>query len=857
MTNRAAAGLLACCALVLSACETTTPDDPLDPSAPSTRIFKVDLERLTRELPSDVGLLGHRLGERPSAAPARPLHGVLVDPAEARPDTTFSPGCTPVACYVIDGINATAAKVFAGDEGTVDLLAVFGSSPYVEKTGELAYLSSTVALYRMQDGSRGATYWQRRGDGTPQRTYTDPYVRADEGFVAFAGPPPARYFPGVKPVAAWLEELEGPPLAAARVALAWFHAPMQSGSAELNAWLDRRGGEAFAAALEAGEHDLATRLLAYWDARRFKLTFSNKEGHDAERLRQLVAAGDMGGYARYAQLRGSDFRLSDLGVFGDGDSSKIVFNFWRTLLALEASLAKGEWPREGLQQLFRFLEIGVPQHYPEGGKQIHLSSNHDQRIDRVTMAAARILYASVGEAAYPDRLAEALALTSRFEGRRRQELFFDSLGLATRIDALALRQEQLREELEAAWRDPSARGQAVVNYLERVRGTFAEADAAAFEQERRAVLTRLAADPAAYEDLVVILLKAPRTEDPHLLDWLPAALRGPIVDRLRAQAAREERIDAIKRDLNHLIDFEHRPRELEPWSFWARASVRDGRDAPRFEAAERGAEALREYVRALDAAGVDPRTRWRADGATRSAYERYIEHYGPEAFALFVALPVRKDADALRLALRTMDPEPFADAMIAFKEGHADAPAPATSDDPYRAARAFCELARRYFEEPRRAQNRVIALLQGRTLRQHAKAYMDKHGDEAYLGCLLPLALDAVDDVELVNEWCNHGVAKQGMIRDFLQRGTILFEAESGTFDALTLEGPALLTRYGDLFALRPRGSADVGGAYRYSARLRVGGRALTAEGTVTVSPPPRDGPLRHRTVRQTLTAPP
>lgn len=845
-TIRPVHALLAGSALALCACESTTPDAP---PPPPPRPVQLDLQRLVHEL-ADGGLLGHRLGEPPSAAPPGELHGVRVRAAAALPDGVISPGVQPLACFETDDVLVKAVKVFADETGRVELLGLTSLEGPGEP-GELAFLSPTAALYRLHTGSRGAVYWARRSEAArPSRRYDDAYRPGREAFVTFAGPPPARHFPGAEPLAAWLERLDGPPLEAARVALSWVHAPVRAAHPALDAWLDRRGGEVFSALLAAGEHEAATRLLAYWDARRFKPTYADRGKHDAERLRQLIKAADVGAYARYKALRGSSFEGIDLGAIEGGDTPGILLRFWSHVLALEETLEKKEWPLAELRYMFKWLEVGIPQGWG-GGREIHLSPDHAERRDQVVRAVARLLHAAVGDAAYPDKLAEALAGTTRFEGRRRQELFFDSLGEATQVDALALRRQQLRDELERSWPDEAGRGPAVANYLERVAGSFT--DPAEREADRRAVLTRLAASPAAYEALVISVRREPRTEDPDLLDWLPAASRGPIVERLRAQAAREERIVAIERDLKHLIDFEHRPRELGVWSFWGRATVRDGRDAPRFEAAERGAAALREYVEALEAASVNPRTRWFADQAKERAYRAYSRHYGGEAFALFVALPLSHQKDALRLAIETLAPEAFADAWIAFEAGYAEAPAPAVGGSPYAAARAFCALARRYRDEPQRAGNRVIALLQARTLRQHAAAYLERHGEEAYVACLLPLAMHEVDDVELVNEWCNHGVVRRGMIDDYLRRGTIHFVTTAGEFSALTLEGPAELTRYGDLFSLRPRGGADIAGQYRYSAVIRAGGRDLHAKGVVTVAA--ASTPLLHRVVRQELTA--
>jgi len=152
-THRPILTLLAGCALALSACESTTPEEP---PPPPPRPARIDLQRLVPGLADD-GLLGHRLGEPPSAAPAGALQGVKVRAAEALPDVTISPGVRPLACYETDDVFVKSMKVFVGETGTVELLALIPLTGPDEQ-GELAYLSPTAALYRLHTGSRGAVY---------------------------------------------------------------------------------------------------------------------------------------------------------------------------------------------------------------------------------------------------------------------------------------------------------------------------------------------------------------------------------------------------------------------------------------------------------------------------------------------------------------------------------------------------------------------------------------------------------------------------------------------------------------------------------------------------------------------------
>lgn len=567
--------------------------------------------------------------------------------------------------------------------------------------------------------------------------------------------------------------------------------------------------EDFATLLEQGDYEGAARALA-------------QEGFDAARADELYRRGGEGPYALCADLLGSKFKARS---FANDHSGLILHRLWGYFWRLARDLEQGEI--EGLEWeiLFAMLEFGLPVHNQQGSRlnltpsirEWVLAPDHTPRVEAIAKRAGQLLYAAYGER-YADRLTHLLCRT-KWKTAERKRLFFDSLpAQAEAGDLLAAQRAQAKRELDREWRYGGYKVlDAIAVYLTAVEGAFPSP--AAFEAARREVLLRLAKDTELYADYVKRSWSlAPAERRARFVEWLPEGPRQAIEARLASLERSAQEVAEVTDRFRYKIAFDKR---IDRVRWWRHATVRDGLNASRFEAAERGAAILADYYRHLDQANAG------GEAGNRDVFRRkelaarsYVSHYGAEASALFLCF---SDYDFGRPALESLPPSYFAHVFLARRAGYSKEPNPGIGRDANSGWQGFAALVRSYIGDTKAQANPIARLLQDRYLRQLAKRYFDAYGKEAYLHVFLNRVFHLCG-AERANRWCNYGILQGSDVRARTQSATVTFQFEGqATFEKLELSGPAEVgQRFGNTFAVHPRPGGSVTGTYTYSAQVRL-----------------------------------
>lgn len=605
---------------------------------------------------------------------------------------------------------------------------------------------------------------------------------------------------------------------------------------------------AFDRLLEAGDPEGAARVLARLAA-------------DPARERALLERGGLGPYALYAAARAAGLPPATPPALAD-DTRKVLWELWREQWRLVRALEGGKVLGIEWEIHLGMLQTGLPQYSGPGtqinrlgGRQLNLAPDHRAQVDELARAAARALFSAAGPPRYDALLAGLLRRTS-WDLAACQRLFYESLpeGAHPQANPGAARLVQLEAELNRAWRRGGpTKLDALARYLQQAAECLP--DAAAREANRRAKLLRLANAPDSYANWFVRVRGAPpasdTVSDPELLDWLPAPTLAEVRERLARIAASDRTLPQTAAENEYLLDFDRSP-DLGAW--WGFANVRDGIDAPRFEAADKGRQALRRYFKAIVDAQVEgERAIAKARDLKRAACAAYARHYGPEATALFLCLDPDFDfGDPARAAL---PPQWVAHVLEARHAKAHERPAVDAGSDAHAGLRAFLTLATRYRSDARRAKNPLVRLLQDRHMRTLASQILSQHREEAYVHVFLPGAQNGLADLELLNRWCNHGVANKALVDHYAHSATVVLRRDAGPLGAInmTIVGPGKRGQWlGDRLAIEPTAGRDVGGKYSYEALLQG---TATARGELEI-PPATAGDRRHRIVTLTISGP-